>query len=151
MPEELSWVVSRVLVRCAYGYDSSTLLTTSLGKSLILWYFLVRLIQDRQPVVLHLPAHAASAILFYDCKAWRHESFDFMALPFGSEDLNGISKPVFVLVDSAETVPRGMIGTSGWPIYALSSTPGRSHEFIKERQPLLWGLDLWTLGQLHLG
>lgn len=56
-----------------------------------------------------------------------------------------------MLVDSGETVSLGMAETMGWPIYVMSPKPGRSKEFVKKREPLIWGLDLWTPDQLLEG
>lgn len=133
--------------------DSSTLLTAASGKSLLLWYFLVRLVQDRQPVLLYLPESASSTILLYNGKAWYPKfDFDFQEMPCGSKHpKNNRSRPIFVLVDSAEQEPTGMTESMGWPIYAMSPRPSRSQEFLNKREPIFWGLDLWTFDQLLHG
>jgi hypothetical protein len=115
---------------------------------------LVRLIQDKQPVVLHLPQKeiGASTILFYDNKAWCPKSdFDFLKMPSGEAVGPKCGKPIFVLVDSSEGEPRGMAETTGWPIYSVSPKPALFREFRKHRDPVLWGVYLWTVELLRKG
>ncbi|KAJ6463245.1 hypothetical protein C8R47DRAFT_1079978 [Mycena vitilis] len=120
-----------------------------IGKSLLKWYILVRLLNDREPVLLYLPGQAPSAraVLFYDGRAWSPNfQFGFQDLPFGPG-----SKPIFALVDSAATEPDGLSVAAAWPICAVSPTPGRYREFLKARDPAILGLDLWSPEDLRSG
>ncbi|KAF7347429.1 hypothetical protein MVEN_01498800 [Mycena venus] len=125
-------------------------------KSVFLWYTVVRLISDGQPVCLYLPQKETScpAILFFRGQAWcPNGKFDFMDLPYG--DLHTQQKrhkPIFVLVDSAaKEEPSGFNLTMGWPVYAVSPKPGKSREFRHHRHPTIWGLNLWTPEDLRRG
>ncbi|KAF9045735.1 hypothetical protein BDZ89DRAFT_1155428 [Hymenopellis radicata] len=129
-----------------------------IGKSLFLWYLLVRLIHDRQPVLLHLPHRAGStpSILFYRGHVWRpkDKDYEFLYLPHeaATEELDTMTHTI-MLVDSSEEVkaPRGLTHASGWPIYAVSPKKERYHEFRKVRNATLWGLDLWSPAHLRKG
>ncbi|KAJ7667494.1 hypothetical protein DFH06DRAFT_219507 [Mycena polygramma] len=120
-----------------------------IGKSLLKWYLLVRLLHDRQPVLLYLPSKARStrAVLFHDGRAWSPNfDFEFQELPYGPR-----TKPIFALVDSASTEPDGLSLAAAWPIYADSPSLGRCREFLKARNPTMWGLDLWSPEELRSG
>ncbi|KAE9399394.1 hypothetical protein BT96DRAFT_994013 [Gymnopus androsaceus JB14] len=130
---------------CEQDYGGGVILGGQLG--------IVQLIWNQQPVVLHLPQQInIPTILFYHGKAWccPLSNFDFQAMPSGpiNPDTKG-PKPIFVLVDSSSMEPLGMTKTMGWLIYSVSPKPILFHEFRKRRNPFLWGLDLWTLEQLH--
>jgi hypothetical protein len=118
------------------------------GKTLFLYYFLVRLLQRKQVVVFS--PDGRMLYLFYHNEVYVVGMEIALSLPKPKFDSNVFIWSLFDIREAKE--PRKLLVSHPClPVQTASLNPIRYKIWHKERMPLLTGLPLWTRDELAQG
>ena len=120
----------------------------SSGKTIFLNYALARLISARQVVLM---CNNSAVYLFYHGQVYsRQAGLGFEGIPTHKRDQYC---PMWALidVDYQDRGPRITSSSEMWPIQASSPHPARWKLWRKQYRAAVWGMPLWTMGELREG
>jgi hypothetical protein len=129
----------------------------SAGKSVSLWYLLIRLLQDypKEPLLFIQPD---LSLLFYrGCGFTSSDVSSVSDLPNKSilscrGSLNRSSPSCLTLVEwPKEQVTQMLLNNTLTNIFASSPKETRLREFEKGKNPYVWGMPTWNMKELRLG
>jgi len=116
-----------------------------IGKTLFLWYLLVRLLRMKQPVLLHVTR--TNALLFWDTAVYTAPS-DVVLLPV---PLNNSASFIWSLFDFRDLQgPPNVVTDNCFPVQAPSPSDSQYKIWRKERGPLFSAFPLWTHEELTI-
>ena len=117
------------------------------GKTIFLYYMLVRLISARQPVLLYT---STTTIFFYRGEVYRQTTENhFWSIPI----YQGGYFPLWALIDIDSRLEPPPIegGSRVWPIQSSSPDPIRWYRWRSQTGAALLGMHLWTMEELIQG
>ncbi|KAJ3718089.1 hypothetical protein DFJ43DRAFT_1098322 [Lentinula guzmanii] len=128
------------------------------GKSVFLWYFATRILQDypMEPLLIIQPGEPA--LLFVKGYAFQCEGTN-LVLPnmsrfskrAPSADYPPYESCLTLVECNSETFPDILLKGSVLPIFASSPKENRFATFLKVKRPFIWGMPTWNKKELRLG
>ncbi|GJJ06954.1 hypothetical protein Clacol_001151 [Clathrus columnatus] len=124
-----------------------------IGKTYFLWYALIRLIKQGQPVAFFTEG---TVYLFYENDVWLLKTTSTILFPIAKAvtDLTEHRPFLFVLIDHdiSTLEPLSVLHSSEavFPIQASYPNPNHFNKWAKRRNAGIWGLPLWEEAELNM-